>query len=81
MFAGQKVKIRLIKTDTGKAERLSKGLREVETYEGELLADVEPGGRIWIEAIRTSAIQTIDPVAPGVFDIRTQNSLYELTLL
>ena len=84
MQAGTKVKVRLLESKDSREVRRSRGIPDScgETFEGQLVIDVKAGEVLWVDnSLRTTTIQAIDPVAPGVFDIKTQNSLYELTLV
>ena len=81
MRAGQKVIVKLLKSESSPSERLRAGFPVDETYEGVLLCDVKAGQRLYVgDLLITSVIRAIDPVGPETFQIKTLYSLYELKL-
>ena len=82
ILAGTKVAAKLIESNTSETERVSKGLFKTAEYVGTLQINLESGNRIIIdEGLVTSPVKQLDQLKPGVYSAKTQNSLYEITLL
>lgn len=80
MTQGTEVKVRLIKSKDTRDKRAQRGLCQ-NVFNGPLGIDVEVGGSLWIDNdLHTTVIKDIKAVAPGIFEITTQNSVYELTV-